>query len=164
MLKNGGLPQILSSTKVKFSECTNHNKLVFHRSTFRIVTGYMNSTATLQSIFIFSADMFVNVLLCFGKTVRKKKRGKKKTAHFDTSSYTWLQNIHMLHPMHKQLSFINHHLKTNYYNTSAPCMSINEFQSYTSVSMHFLMMGLTHQRFNCMARCLTKVSHVTRQC
>jgi len=62
--------------------------------------------------------------------------------------------------MHKQLSFINRHLETNYYNTGALCMSIMKFQSYTSVSMHFLMTGLTHQRFNCMVRCLTKRCHM----
>jgi hypothetical protein len=36
-------------------------------------------------------------------------------------------------------------------------MAIITFQSYASVT--FLMMGLTHQRFNCMARCLTKKCH-----
>jgi hypothetical protein len=34
-------------------------------------------------------------------------------------------SIHMFHPMHKQLSDINHHSKTNYYNTSPTCKYVN---------------------------------------
>ena len=75
MLKNGGLqlPHVLSLPKVKFSECRNHNKLVLHQSIFRIVTWYLNSTATLRSTLIFRVLTCLAASFCASAKVCEKK-------------------------------------------------------------------------------------------
>ena len=90
--------------------------------------------------------MFGSVLLCFSKSVRKKKKlpalthplklGSKKS----TCSTLCISSYQTLTTTWKQINI------TQVLPVSIPIVA---FQNNTNVSIHFIMMGLTHQRFNC---------------
>jgi len=138
MLNDSGLqlPQILSLPKTKFSECTNHNTLAFHRSILRIVTWYLNSTATLHSTFIFRVLTCLAASFCASAKVCKRKKKLPPLTHppkfgckTSTCSTLCISSYQILTTTWKQI-IITQILPVS--------MWIIKYESYTSVSIHFL--------------------------